>query len=120
MTRYIVIDDDPDILSLVKANIRAWGDECVGVTSLEDARAALVAQPADVLLLDLAMPEMDGVTVLKALRADGLAPERVCLLSAIPPEELEHIAAELDTIWISKPFTADGLREGLDQSGDAK
>jgi CheY-like chemotaxis protein len=70
-TRILVVDDEPFNRTLVKRLLDAQG--FTNVTYAENGRAALeqVNQARfDVILLDIEMPEMDGIAVLKALKAD--------------------------------------------------
>jgi DNA-binding response OmpR family regulator len=113
--RFLIVDDEPDTLLLVRANVQAWGHECLTAGTTEDAMA-LLAGPAtrpDVLLLDVAMPATDGPTMLADARAAGLAPPIVLLVSAVAPEELHVIAESLGVDWLSKPFTAERFREKM-------
>ena len=113
--RFLVVDDEPDTLLLVRANVRAWGHECLVAATAEEA-VSLIGDPStrpEVLLLDVAMPGTDGPTLLRRLRASGQAPPIVVLLSAVAPEELEVLAADLGVDWLSKPFTAEGFREKM-------
>lgn len=112
--RILVVDDEPEILLLVRANIEAVGHTCDTAETADDAvRALTTDEPPDVLLLDVAMPGLDGPALLGDLRARGIAPRHVMLLSAIPPEELAALAAELGVDWLSKPFTVDEFRRSL-------
>ncbi|MDP9022794.1 MAG: response regulator [Actinomycetota bacterium] len=111
--RFLVVDDEPSVLLLVSANVRAWGHEVVTAATVDEARAHCEGGGIDVMLLDVSMPSMDGPTFLRSLRAAGCEPGRVFLLSAIAPEELERLAADLDVDHITKPFTAPGLRDAL-------
>lgn len=111
--RFLVVDDEPDVLILVKANVRRWGHEAVTVDNLDEARRLCAEEPPDVLLLDVTMPEMDGPTFLRGLRDAGTEPEHVYLLSAIPPDQLNDLAGSLNVGYVSKPFTAQGLRSEL-------
>ena len=111
--RFLLVDDDPDVLLLLSANVRAWGQEVATASSLDQARQAISTRAPDVLILDVSMPEMDGPEFLTALRDDGIAPDRVYLLSAIPRERLAQLGDELDVRWITKPFTAPSLRQAL-------
>ena len=110
--RFLVVDDEPDTLLLVQANVRAWGHECQVAGTAEEAMARLqdASTAPEVLLLDVAMPGTDGPTLLRRLRQTGAEPPVVVLLSAVAPEELEVIARELGVDWLSKPFTAEGFR----------
>jgi CheY-like chemotaxis protein len=98
----------------VRANIEAVGHTCETAETATDAVRALTAEePPDVLLLDVAMPGLDGPALLADLRAKRIEPRHVMLLSAIPPEELVALAVDLDVDWLSKPFTVDEFRQSL-------
>jgi two-component system OmpR family response regulator len=110
----LVVDDEPEILLLVRANIEAVGHTCETAETATDAVRALTAEePPDVLLLDVAMPGLDGPALLADLRAKRIEPRHVMLLSAIPPEELGDLAVGLGVDWLSKPFTVDEFRQAL-------
>lgn len=117
--KFLIVDDEPDVLLLVKANVRRWGHEAMTADNLEDATRMCQEDGPDVLLLDVTMPEMDGPTFLQQLRAEDIEPPRTYLLSAIPPDQLTELAGSLGVGHVSKPFTAKGLREDLrDVLGD--
>ena len=111
--RFLVVDDEPEILMLVRANIEAVGHECEVAETAADAVRAVTEHPPDVLLLDVAMPGFDGPALLADLRRRGLEPRHVMLLSAVPPEELVALAVELGVDWLSKPFTVAEFRQSL-------
>ena len=107
--RVLILDDEPDICMLVRANVRRWGHECESAHTVARGRDLCETFRPDVLLLDVAMPEQDGPTFLTDIRAAGLAPRHVVFLSAIPAEELRALADEHGVGAISKPFTAEAL-----------
>lgn len=111
--RVLVVDDEPEILMLVRANIEAIGHECRTAETAAEAVAALASDPPDILLLDVAMPGLDGPALLADLRGRDLQPPHVLLLSAIPPEELVALAVDLGVDWLSKPFTVAEFRQAL-------
>ncbi|MCP3998796.1 MAG: response regulator, partial [bacterium] len=67
--RILVVDDDPDILQFVEMNLDMEGFDAQtalsGRIALEEARE----RPPDLILLDVMMPELDGLTVLRRLRS---------------------------------------------------
>jgi two-component system phosphate regulon response regulator OmpR len=70
--RLIVLDDDPEMRGLLQ---RYLSENGFAVRTVADAKAldrALVREPADVLILDLMMPEEDGLSVCRRLRAAGV------------------------------------------------
>jgi signal transduction histidine kinase len=101
--RLFVADDDPAFVELIRRYI-ASADAGVQVRWAYDGRevlAALRREPADVLLLDVVMPRMDGLAVLSALRRDvRLAQTRVVLITgqAYGQELLQKRGSTL-TVW---------------------
>jgi DNA-binding response OmpR family regulator len=117
--RYLVVDDEPDTLLLVRANVRAWGHECITAADADAAVALCARDQPDVLVLDVAMPGTGGPDLLRRMRAGGCSPPVVVLVSAIAPEELEAIANQLGVDWLSKPFTAEDFRAKMASATEA-
>lgn len=110
---FLIVDDDPDLRYLVNVALARWGHEAIVAETIADARRVCAEAMPDVLLLDVSMPEMDGPAFLASLRAEELAPRHVYLLSALDPKELGQLAASLGVRYLVKPFTLQGLRDGL-------
>ena len=69
----LVADDDPVQRRLLEAQIRRFGHEALAVESGEAAMARLRESPRiDLVLLDLVMPDLDGMGVLEAMRREGI------------------------------------------------
>jgi CheY-like chemotaxis protein len=68
LPRILAVDDDPNILLLVDAALTAAGHQVVTASSGASALALLEDQLFDAVVLDLVMPELSGLAVLKALR----------------------------------------------------
>lgn len=120
--RILAVDDEPSILLLLEVHGQRLGHEVVTCASAAEALDELERDVPDVLILDVAMPEVDGPTLLRRLRAEGRVPGHVFFSSAILPEDLRAVAAEFDVGFLPKPFTAQGLEEALAPaltSGDA-
>jgi PAS domain S-box-containing protein len=64
--RILVVDDEPELRDVLVESLQKQGYEAVGCISGRKALAELRQQDFDVLLTDLMMPEMDGITLLKA------------------------------------------------------
>ncbi len=101
----LVAEDQADIRELIVLNLRQAG---YGVTAVPDGRAALAAeaaQPADLLVLDLMMPLLDGLEVCKALRARG-RPTPILMLTAKSTELDRVLGLELGADdYLTKPFS---------------
>jgi DNA-binding response OmpR family regulator len=79
MTRVFVVDDEPDMVDLLATILRSDGFEVETDTDGRSALARMLAEPPDLVLLDLMMPDLDGMELLKLLRLDPRG-ERVPVL----------------------------------------
>lgn len=106
-TKILVVDDEPDAIDLIDFNLKAAGYEVVtaadGAEALKKAKSILPA----LILLDIMLPEVDGLEVCKILRRDPST-------AGIPIIMLTAKAAEIDRIlglelgaddYITKPFS---------------
>jgi len=106
--RLLVVDDEIRILNFLRSNLRAQGYEVVTASNGLEALEQFHASHPDLILLDILMPKMNGLDVLKELRGFSKVP--VIFLSA-KGNEREKIAG-LDMgadDYISKPFSPDEL-----------
>lgn len=69
--RLIVVDDDPDIRDLIVQQLRQEHYEVVAAGSLGELYQALSVHAADLIVLDLNLPDGDGLTLCRELRAEG-------------------------------------------------
>ncbi len=104
--RILVVDDEPDILEFVKYNLQKEGFNVStaenGLKGLEEAR---LVKP-DLIILDIMMPEMDGVEVCRQLRSEELFNNTVIAFLTARDEDYSQIAA-LDVggdDYITKPI----------------
>ena len=88
MNRVLIVDDEPDLVELVGYALEGAGFSTYGVHDGEDAiRAARTLRP-EVVILDGMLPDVDGLDVCRALRADPTTHDaRVLMLSARMAEE---------------------------------
>lgn len=68
--RIIIVDDDPHAVEILTRMLEREGYNCLSASSGAAGLQLLAAQPVDVILLDIMMPEMDGLEVCERLRAD--------------------------------------------------
>ena len=76
----LIVDDEPMCREVVSSALTKEGFSCVGVATAMEALLQLRAQKFDLVLLDVEMPGMDGLTCLKAIRADPALCELPVLL----------------------------------------
>lgn len=71
MTKVLVVDDAPEMVRLLRSLLKSQGYEVSAAESGPEALKLARAQRPDVILLDVMMPEMDGIEVCRRLKADG-------------------------------------------------
>jgi two-component system phosphate regulon response regulator PhoB len=107
MPKILVVDDEPDAIELLEFNLKSAGFEVLaaadGAEALKKARVIL----PDLIVLDLMLPEVDGLEVCKLLRRDSAT-------AGIPILMLTAKAAEIDRVlglelgaddYVTKPFS---------------
>jgi DNA-binding response OmpR family regulator len=103
----LVVDDDAAIRLLCRVNLELDGHRVAEAATLDEARAALAAEPVKVVLLDLHIGNERGVDLLRELREDR--PEvAVALLTGSPQKRSPEEEAAADAV-ISKPFAIEEL-----------
>ncbi len=104
MTRVLVVDDEPQILRALTINLRARHYDVVAAPDGETALAAAADQQPDVVLLDLGLPDMDGLQVIEGLRGWTTAPIIVLSGRADSTDKIEALDAGADD-YVTKPFS---------------
>jgi len=106
--RVLVVDDDVGIRRVLRATLQAHGYTVDLAVSGEDGLTIAAAERPDVVLLDLTLPGMDGLEVLRELRSWNERP--VIVLSARGDEVAKVQALDLGADdYLTKPFGADEL-----------
>ncbi|MGA1794290.1 MAG: response regulator transcription factor [bacterium] len=105
--RIFVVEDDRRIANLVKYNLERAGFECTVAASGEELFRHLDTQPADLIVLDIMLPRMDGFEVCRLLKRDkGLARIPVLMLTAKGEEVDRIVGFELGADdYVVKPFS---------------
>ncbi|HEY7438402.1 MAG TPA: response regulator [Acidimicrobiia bacterium] len=117
MPLVLVVDDEPDIRTVIQINLQQAGYRVVMAANGEEALAALRAEPPDAVLLDVMMPGVDGWSVLQELKTSGsrkLAEIPVFLVTAISDNE-QRIRGGIEGAvrYITKPFDPNDLLRAL-------
>jgi two-component system, OmpR family, response regulator MprA len=113
MQRILVIDDDPAVTSLLKRGLSYEGFAVDVATSGTEGLSIARERPADLVVLDVMMPGIDGLQVLERLRAaDAQLP--IVLLTArdAAADQVKGLGLGADD-YITKPFTFDVLAARL-------
>ncbi|HEX2039091.1 MAG TPA: response regulator [Acidimicrobiales bacterium] len=105
MTRVLIVDDEPDILLMLRVNLEADGFETALAADGETALRRIADDRFDLMLLDVMMPVMDGWGVLEALPRITYPP-RVIVVSAKSSDRDVTRAIELGAVdYLTKPFS---------------
>jgi two-component system, OmpR family, KDP operon response regulator KdpE len=101
--RVLVVDDELSILRVVAANLRARGFEALTAATGEDALTVIETQQPDCIVLDLGLPDVGGLEVLRRLRAWTTTP--VVILTAADDRHRRTMAFDLGVDdYVTKPF----------------
>jgi len=102
-TRVLVCDDEPQILRALEVILRDAGYEAVPASSGEEALSKAAVRPPAAAILDLMLPDFDGIEVTERLREWSEMP--IIVLSAVGEEEakVRALAAGADD-YVTKPF----------------
>ncbi|MEV7416118.1 response regulator [Streptomyces sp. NPDC089919] len=108
MTRVLVVDDEPQIARALVINLRARKYEVDAAADGAGALELAAARHPDVVVLDLGLPDMDGVEVIKGLRGWTRVPILVLSARHSSDEKVEALDAGADD-YVTKPFGMDEL-----------
>ncbi|MEV6348221.1 response regulator [Actinoplanes sp. NPDC051851] len=111
MTSVLVVDDDPTVLRIVETVLRCGGIAVESRGSGRDGLRAAHEHVPDLAVLDVAMPDMDGLAVCRALREDAETADVPIILLTARGRWLD-VASGYDAgadDYLVKPFTAQDL-----------
>ena len=101
-----LLEDDESIRKLVVYALQSQGFEAEGFETPTDFRRAMAERLPDLILLDIMLPEEDGVTILKKLRRDAATSDLPIIMLTAKSSEYDRVQG-LDSgadDYISKPF----------------
>src|SRR5512139_316745 len=107
----IALDDEPDLLELLKVNLRKAGYRFEGFLEAEDLYRYLAKEKPHLILLDLMLPGTDGLEVCRHIRrSEGLAGIPIIMLTARGDESDKIVGLELGADdYVTKPFSVKEL-----------
>ena len=107
MSRILIVEDDRDIAQLVRLYLEKAGHATEVVTSGDEALERLRTQPPDLVVLDIMLPGLDGLTICRAIRAaETTARTPIIVVSARAAESDRINGLELGADdYITKPFS---------------
>jgi DNA-binding response OmpR family regulator len=107
MERVLIVDDDPDIIRLVSYNLMQAGFEVVTAETGRQALEIAERRPPDLIILDLMLPDVDGMEVCRSLRAHESSTHVPIIMLTARSEEIDRVIGfELGADdYVMKPFS---------------
>jgi len=109
----LIVDDDPEVHALLRSMLKDqdWGAE--STLGGEEALARLEARPYDIVLTDILMPEMDGLTLLSRVHAIRPGARVIVMTAFNRPDRVAGSLRGQAAGYLAKPFSKDKLMDAL-------
>ena len=118
MGRILIVDDEPQACAMMARLVKHFGHESVCRNGGQEALDYVRATPVDLMILDVMMPGMDGMQVLRHVRSDPqLSSMPVVMFSAVADRNFidDALRRGATDYWIKASFDFNHLKERLDQ-----
>src|SRR5262249_54599222 len=116
MARVLVVDDEPQILRALRINLRVRGYEVDTAASGTQALEMAARHPPDLVILDLGLPDLEGVEVIGGLRGWSTAPIIVLSGRTESTDKVVALDAGADD-YVTKPFGMDEVLARMRAAG---
>jgi two-component system phosphate regulon response regulator PhoB len=105
--RILVVEDEPDLLALVRINLEQAGFEVETAENGNDALAALRRAPPDLMILDLMLPDVPGTEICRRVRGSAELSELPVIMLTAKADEVDRVVGlELGADdYVTKPFS---------------
>ncbi len=111
MAKILLVDDEPDIIAIYKTKLEEAGFEVSTARDGVEAVAAAAASRPDLILMDMKMPNMDGVAAQQKLKNDPATKDlRVVFLTAFA----DPMKPEVDKAFARQSGAVDFIQKGID------
>lgn len=118
--KVLIVDDNPDILTLLRTNLQAAGFETAEAANGQVALQKIDREKPDLILLDLMMPVLDGWGVLERLKLRHNLPPIIVISASDSPSNIDRAQQLGVTAYVTKPFNLVGLVQLVQSvTGDA-
>lgn len=114
--RVLVVDDDPQVLRLMRVNLELEGYDVVSAPDGQEALEAVLSERPDLVVCDVMMPGVDGLTVLRNLRSNPRT-SKIPFVVVSAKAQRSDIKAALDMgadRYITKPFDPQELLDAVE------
>ncbi|SEI44328.1 two-component system, OmpR family, KDP operon response regulator KdpE [Arthrobacter sp. yr096] len=108
MTLVLIVEDEARIARATQVTLQAHGYQALSVGTGADALQAVAKQPVEIVVLDLGLPDMDGVEIIRRIRGWSSMPIIVLSARHASEDKVEALDAGADD-YVTKPFGLDEL-----------
>lgn len=117
MPTILVVDDSPVILRMLSLTLRRAGYTVLTAPNGEEALAWLSQHALDAMIVDLAMPGMDGLTLLRHVRANPVYQDLPIIMLTASGQEQDHRTARTEGAngFLTKPTSSSELLNTVEQ-----
>ena len=112
--KVLIVDDEPPIRVILTRWLKGWGYGVRDVGSASEALDVMAADPADIMLCDVAMPEHDGLWLVEQVHAQWPRTAIVMATGRDDPRTVRTSRMLGAIAYVIKPFDPVMLREALD------
>ncbi len=114
--RVLVVDDEEDFQQLLTMRLELRGYDTTSVGTGEQALASLAQRPADVVVLDVRLPGMDGIQTLERIRQSHPASQVIMLTGYADPSIIAKVEARGAFAFMMKPVLIGELLDKIRQA----
>jgi len=105
---FLIVEDDKQIRSFIRASLENKNYKTICVTTGMEALNIVAASPPDIVILDLGLPDMEGIEVIRRIRSYSLLPIIVVSARDQDHEKTDALDAGADD-YLTKPFSINEL-----------
>lgn len=114
--KVLIVDDEAAVRSLLARWLTGWGYRVKEAASAADALTAMAAEPADIVVCDISMPEHDGFWLAERVRATWPATS-IIMATGHDESEVVRASRQLGAVaYVTKPFDPHLLRQAVDHA----
>ncbi|MDW7731374.1 MAG: response regulator [Methanolobus sp.] len=118
MLKLLVVDDAPHVLKALRDTLEVHGYEVHEAVNGEEAVARYMEVSPDVVLMDILMPKMDGISATRSI-LDYDSDAKIIAVTAVGKRGLEDECAEAGaSVFVMKPFKTKDLLNAINSLGD--
>lgn len=113
MSKVLVVDDSEFMRKVLRNILEAGGHKVIEARNANEALDRYVREGADVITMDIVMPDLDGIEAVKRLKGANKR-ARIIMISALGHQKTVMRSLEAGAVdFIIKPFTADDVLESV-------